>query len=337
VKDGAAVRAVVYGGLAATVCISIGSLWDTLTHITRGHWLLAPAHLVIMAATALFTLCGGAALGVMRRADARTRRALRVVVAGSVLVVVSLTVLDELWHLWFGLDTTGWSPPHLLFWLGMLTELFGLLLLSRPSLPAGARQASWWGRRGERFLICAAILVILLFILLEYDVPASAGIADERPPFTYPVVGTFLWVIGLLVVRAALRPPWAATRAAALAWLFFGGTGVLIEQVSGVSYVVLPFPMVIPALALDGWMAVGWHRPASRRGTGFLAAALVVGTIGYWSMIGWAACIMALPHQLSGTPVDWLQWFILLNLPLSCAAGYSAWQLAQRYLPEGTP
>jgi hypothetical protein len=337
VKEGAAVRAVVYGGIAATVCISIGSLWDTLTHITRGHWLLAPAHLVIIAATALFTGCGGTALGLMRRADETTRRALHVVVAGSVLVVVSLTVLDELWHIWFGLDTTGWSPPHLLFWLGMLTELFGLVLLSRHCRPARARQASWFGPRGELILICAAILVILLFNLLEYDVPASAGIADERPPFTYPVVGTFLFVIGLLVVRATLQQPWAVTVAAALAWLFFGGTGVLIEQVSGVSYVVLPFPLVIPALALDGWTAVGWHRPVARRCTEFLSAALVVGTVCYWSMTGWAASIMALPHQLSGTPVDWIQWFALLNLPLSCAAGYSAWQLARRYLPDGPP
>jgi hypothetical protein len=163
--------------------------------------------------------------------------------------------------------------------------------------------------------------VILLFNVLEYDVPASAGIADERPPFTYPVVGTFLFVTGLLVVMATAQQPWAVTIAAAMAWLFFGGTGVLIEQVSGVAYVVLPFPLVIPALALDGWMAVVWHQPISRRCTGFLSAARVLGTICSWSMIGWAAYIMALPHQLSGTPVDWLQWFVLFNLPLSCAAG----------------
>jgi hypothetical protein len=110
-QEGAAVWYVVYGGIAASVFISLGLLWDTLTHITRGHWLLAPAHLVMIAATALFTMCGGAALGRMRRADEATRRALRVVVAGSVLVVVSLTVFDELWHVWFGLGTTGWSPP----------------------------------------------------------------------------------------------------------------------------------------------------------------------------------------------------------------------------------
>jgi hypothetical protein len=112
---------------------------------------------------------------------------------------------------------------------------------------------------------------------------------------------------------------------------------VLIEQVSGVSYVVLPFPLVIPALALDGWRAVVWHQPIARRCTEFLSAALVVGTICYWSIIGWAAYIMALSHQLSGTPVDWIQWFVLLNLPLSCAAGYSVWQLARQYLSDGTP
>jgi hypothetical protein len=59
-QEGAAVRYVVDGGIAATVFISLGRWWDTLTHITRGHWLLAPAHLVMIAATALFTMCGGA-------------------------------------------------------------------------------------------------------------------------------------------------------------------------------------------------------------------------------------------------------------------------------------
>jgi hypothetical protein len=114
-KEGAALRSVVHGGLVATVFITVGSLWDTLIHMTQGHWLLAPAHLVILAATVLFTACGGAALGFRRRTDATIRRALTVVVAGSVVVVVSLTVFDELWHVFFGLDTTGWSPPHLLF------------------------------------------------------------------------------------------------------------------------------------------------------------------------------------------------------------------------------
>jgi hypothetical protein len=110
-KEVAALRSVVHGGLVATVFITVGSLWDTLIHITQGHWLLAPPHLVIMAATVLFTACGGAALGFLRRTEATIRRALTVVVAGSGVVVVSLTVLDELWHVFFGLDTTGWSPP----------------------------------------------------------------------------------------------------------------------------------------------------------------------------------------------------------------------------------
>jgi hypothetical protein len=334
-KELAAVRYVVYGGIVATVCISIGSLWDTLIHITRGHWLMAPAHLVIIAATALYTASGGAGLYCMRHADAVTRRALTMVVAGSMLVVVSLVVIDEVWHVFFGLDTTGWSPPHLLFWLGMLIELCGLVLLSRLMLRASApRPASWWPQ-GELLLSCAAILVILLFNMLEYDVPASAGIADERPPFTYPVVGTWLFVTGLLVVRAALPSPFAVTLAAALAWLFFGLTGVAIEALSGVAFVVFPFPLVIPALALDSWMVVIWRQHIALRRAAFLAAALVVGTVCYWSMIGWAAYVMALPHQLAGTPLDWIRWFILFIPALSCVAGYTAWQLARRFMADG--
>jgi hypothetical protein len=334
-KELAAARYVVHGGLVATACISIGSLWDTLIHITQGHWLLAPAHLVIIAATVLFTACGGAGLFYMRRADALTRRALTMVWAGGMLVVVSLVVIDEIWHVFFGLDTTGWSPPHLLFWLGMLIELFGLVLLSRLMQRAGSPQrASWWPP-GELLLSCAAILVILLFNLLEYDVPASMGIADERPPFTYPVVGTLLFVAGMLVVRAALQPPLAVTLAAAIAWLFFGLTGVVIEVLSGIAYVVLPFPIMIPALALDGWMALIWRHHIPLRRSAFLGAALAVGAVCYWSMIGWAAYVMALPHQLSGTPLDWLRWFVVFIPALSCLAGYSAWRVVRRFMPDG--
>jgi len=280
-------------------------------------------------------VCGGTVLFFMRRADDTTRRSLKMVFAGSVLVVVSLVVLDEIWHVFFGLDTTGWSPPHLLFWLGMLIELFGLVMLSRIISRSRAPLPSSFWYHGELILICAAILVILLFNFLEYDVPASAGIADERPPFTYPVLGTFLFVMGLLVVRAALQPPLAVTLAAALAWLFFGLTGVVIEALSGVAYVVFPFPLVIPALALDSWMVVIWRQHIPVRCAAFLAAALVVGTVCYWSMIGWAAYVMVLPHQLAGTPLDWLRWFVLFIPALSCVAGYTAWQVARRFMPDG--
>ncbi len=333
-KEVAAVRYVVRGGIAATALVSIGSLWDTLIHITRGHWLLAPAHLVILAATVLFTVCGGAALVFMRRANATTRRSLKIVLAGSVLVVVSLTIFDELWHVFFGLDTTGWSPPHLLFWLGMLIELFGLVLLSRIVAGARAPLSDSSRHHGELLFLCAAILVILLFNFLEYDVPASADIAEERPPFTYPVAGTFLFVTGLLVVMAAIAQPFAVTIAAAIAWLFFGMTGLMIGQFSGFSYVVFPFPIVIPALALDSWIVVMRRKKIPRLCSEFLYASLVVGAVCYGSMIVWAAYIMTLPHQLSGDALDWIRWFFMFIPALSLLAGYSAWQLAGRFMAD---
>jgi len=326
----------VHGGIIATALISMGALWDTLIHITRGHWLLAPAHLVIIAATLIFTACGGAVRFFMRRADVAIRRSLNMVFSGSALVFVSLTVLDEIWHVFFGFDTTGWSPPHLLFWLGMLVELFGLVLLCQILSQIRAPLASPGAPQGELLLVCAAVLVILLFNFLEYDVPASAVIADERPPFTYPVLGTFLFVTGLLVVMEAIKRPFTVTMSAAIAWLFFGMTGVMIEQLSGISYVVFPFPIVIPALALDGWIVVVRHGKPPRRYTEFLVAALFVGGVCYWSMIGWAAYVVALPHQLSGTPAEWIGWFFLFIPALSLVAGYSVWQLAQRFMGDGT-
>jgi hypothetical protein len=86
-----------------------------------------------------------------------------------------------------------------------------------------------------------------------------------------------------------------------MAWLFFGLTGVVIEQVSGGAYVVFPFPIVIPALALDSWMVVIWRKHIPLRCAAFLYASLFVGAVCYWSMIAWATYVMALPHQLSGT------------------------------------
>lgn len=331
-KEVAAVRYVVHGGIVASIFITIGSLWDTLIHITRGHWLLAPAHLVIIAATFLFAACGGAALFFMRRADATMRRSLKIVFAGSVLVFVSLVIIDEIWHLFFGLDTTGWSPPHLLFWLGMLIEMFGLVMLSRGIQRSRSPLSDSLWHQGELRLVCAAILVILLFNFLEYDVPASAVIADERPPFTYPVVGTFLFSLGLLVLMAAMQQTFAVTISAAIAWLFFGMTGRMIEQLSGVSFVVFPFPIVIPALALDSWVAAIWRNRIPRLCSEFLYASLVIGAVCYWSMIAWAAYVMGLPHQLSGNPLDWIRWFFMYIPALSLLAGYSAWQLTRRFM-----
>jgi hypothetical protein len=267
----------------------------------------------------------------MRRANDPTRCALKIVFAGSGLVVISLTIFDELWHVFFGFDTTGWSPPHLTFWFGMLIELFGLVMLSRIIPRASAQLPSAVGHHGELLLICAAILVILLFNFLEYDVPASADIADERPPFTYPVLGTFLFVTGLLVVMAAIKRTFAVTICAAIAWLFFGMTGWIIEQVSGVSYVVFPFPIVIPALALDSWLVVIGRNKIPRLCSEFLYASLVVSVVCYWSMIAWAAYIMALPHQLSGNPLDWIRWFFMYIPALALVAGSSAWQLSWRF------
>jgi hypothetical protein len=41
-----------------------------------------------------------------------------------------------------------------------------------------------------------------------------------------------------------------------------------------------------------------------------------------------------LPHQLSGTLLDWIWWFVMFIPALSSVAGCLAWHMAKRYLAD---
>ncbi len=328
-------RFIITGGLAAVACIGIGSLWDTMIHITMGHTLLAPAHLFIIASAFFFTLSGFTALFLMRRADQIARAHLKTVMRGGLTLFIALVVVDEIWHLLFGLDTSGWSPPHLLFWAGALMELFGLLMLERWLSTKNDTSTRQKKIRVSQLLLAASVLTILLFLFLEFDVPHSR-IERFIPGYTYPVVGTTIFVTGILVVGRAVRGSFLVTAAAIIAWLFFWLTGSTIEFLSSFSFVEPPFPIFIPALIYGVWSKFVWKDKTPIRLSQFIYAAIPLSLVCYWAMVGWAANVTQLPQQISGLPSDWILWCATFIVPILLIAAFIAWRIAKHitYLEE---
>lgn len=211
-----AVRWVILGGVGAAALMSIGGLWDALIHMTRGYWFWAPAHLLIIATIVLFSACGWVAFWARRHAHPSERTYLQMVCCASLTMVLSLTVIDPLWHVWFGLDQTTWSPPHLLCWMAIVVELFGLVMLSRQAAPRVAEARHGLADRGALRLVCAAFLVALLFQFLEYDMPAAAsmaaGVRRSRIRRSRGIPGTCWYG------AARCRRPWSSARSAIGAW-----------------------------------------------------------------------------------------------------------------------
>ncbi|MBI1888855.1 MAG: hypothetical protein HYS15_02905 [Candidatus Spechtbacteria bacterium] len=314
---------VVDAGILGTACIAIGSLWDTFVHIVRQHSLLEPAHLFIIAAAFLYSVGAGLALLAVRKSEGKIKRCLWCVFTGGTTVFVSIVIFDEIWHIFFGLETSGWSPPHLLFWIGILVELWGLVML-----------AQHMGSKGRLLLISAAMISILMFLLLQYDVPAAAGLAQSTPGFTYPVTGTAILVTGLMLLRVLIDRSLVISVAAIVAWLFFWLTGRSIEALTNTDFLVMPFPVITQAVVIDWWFS-SIAKTARRRSLPWLfGGALFVSAVSYWSIVAWAGQVTQLPHQLSGGILQWMIWFWMLVPATSLISGLLVWRLSSYMMPK---
>ncbi len=308
----------------AAALMTIGGLWDASIHVAFQHTIFALAHLTVGAAILLFGICGGLAWFKLRDAGGEVSRYVRVVFWSGIAAVVTVFVIDEAWHFLVSFDQTAWSPPHLVFWGTMLVELFGLAMLSLIHAQDTPFGFSW-----DLLFICSALLVILLFNLLEYDVPRASDGTALRPGFTYPLVGSFTVTIAVVSIAMIMRRPFGATLSACIAWVFFGVTGTVIEELLGFYYVVWPFPITIPALIADGWYLFHWKTRIPQGMPAFLAASFVVASLCYWAMVGWAVFVTQLPHQLPGTFQQWLQWYALLVPASALLAGSATWHIAR--------
>jgi hypothetical protein len=141
-------RAALWTLFAAKLVAAWGVRWDIEWHLRIGRdsfWI--PPHLVTYGGVALITLVSFGVLAWETWRGPGGGKTLRIlglrgtpgfqVAAWGVAVTVAAAPIDDLWHRLFGLDTTLWSPPHLLGFLGGAINSVGCLLIAREVYPPG--------------------------------------------------------------------------------------------------------------------------------------------------------------------------------------------------------
>lgn len=312
-----------WGGIAAVVCIAVGSHWDTVIHLTIGHTLLAPAHLLLLLGLALFSFCGVIALIQSRKeGGGKVRRGTKIVAWGGGVVFFSMLIFDELWHEIFGIDQTAWSPPHLAASSGMIIALFGMVLVMiRPSSPA-FRFISFQDTKTT--LVCAAMFLVVLFNFIEFDLPSSKWLAIRLPGFFYPVFLTVTITFFFLLIAHVSYTIGMASVAALIAWIFFTIVGIGVETITHFSYVKIPFLIFLPAFLFDLLLLRSRKTIASQ-----LRLAVITCACSYWGIVGWAV-ITKLPQRLSGGLIQWVLWFAVFLIAVSFLLFFLAQKIARQ-------
>jgi hypothetical protein len=281
------------GGLVATA----GIYWDLGWHYDLGRDTpLAPPHLLIVAGSGLVTiplLVMAVLVDRAARAGKRVALPLRrtrgltwsplvaIAIAGSVVPPAALA-LDEVWHRIFGLDTSLWSPTHLLAILaGPLSflSIAGIVAadLNRRDLGrAEPRLRGWRGAGASDALLVAsaALVAVTLFVpWAEYDF----DLPQWDLALAAPLLAAFTAFPAFLAVEALGRR-WSAALVLGLFTLVrLATTGFVLAAGRMAPDIVLA---VLPALALDAIVIARGGELRGRTRTAALLAwgPLVVGT-----------------------------------------------------------
>ena len=281
------------GGIVATA----GIYWDLGWHYDLGRDTpLAPPHLLIVIGSGLVTfpllvlavLVDRAAragkwvaLPVRRTRGLTWSPLVAIAIAGSVVPPVALS-LDEVWHRIFGLDTSLWSPTHLLAILSGPLSFLSIAAIAAADLNrhdrgrVQPRLRGWRGAgRADALLVAGAGLVaITLFVPwaeFDFDLP------QWDLALAAPLLAAFTGFPTFLAIEAVGRR-WSATLALGLFTLVrLATTGFVLAAGRMHPDVVL---VVLPALALDA-LVIARGGSLEGRSLGLALAAwgpLVVGT-----------------------------------------------------------
>lgn len=309
-------RLMVGAGLLAGVLFTGGTYWDGSWHLEYGRdtfW--SPPHLLIYGAILMMLVIAALALRSLAQGKggiyAGVRRAPAVAfVAAASLVQLSAGPLDELWHRAFGVDTTAWSPPHLMLIIGMAVTIVSLMAV--PTAVGSRQQAvgSWaWPRRRDAGLLGLAALglTVLMVLVIEYELPGIPPWhpSQQRPEWTYPILSAALLAFALAAAIVTSRRYGAAT-VIALAYTAFRLLVPAILNVGNHPAPAPPMPVVVPALALDliVWLSVK-QRPARLSRSWQVAAGIIAGAAAFAAIhIGLMAPMIeqatGLPHLPEG-------------------------------------
>lgn len=202
---------------------------------------------------------------------------------------------DAWWHEVFGIDLSVWSPPHLHLLFGMvLAALAGAVyFLDDAPVRAAIRPLHPLDRR--TFAASMAVVIGLLlaaFLFFEYEAGLTNAELLSRPPWTYPILWTAFAVFAVVLPTALLRFRGASTLVAALyvvARLLVLGVDQSLLGFEG----AVPYPLLLPAIAVDATLFTAWARGGSPShwpvlaATGLSASVLVVlSAPPFWSTFG---------------------------------------------------
>ncbi len=311
-------------GLLAILLSVVGAEWDAWFHVKYEHTLLSAPHLVVIAGLIAFTICGMLAFFILLEDKALLRgekRAMWLVAAGGLITPLTLA-FDELWHRMIGLDMTTWSAPHAIMFAAVASVLIGLAVFSLKS-------------RTLPTLFFATVILLGLFSLADFDMPQMSWLKDIRPGFAYPLAATGISTFLFLTMTLVVKKVGTATLAATLAWSTHFAIGYSVDAIGGFTHTLPPFPIIIPALALDMALILSKNTNFRRGFKTLIPLSFFIATITYWSAIAWSVLYASAqaPQQISGNAQDWFLWYLAF---IPAASLLLAW-LAQRFANWFTP
>jgi hypothetical protein len=190
-------RALVLATLLATV-MRFGAFWDVQWHFAVGRdSFTIPPHLMLYSGVALIGLLSLAMAwrSSVRRGHMSPLFWSWITQLFGVALLVSAAPFDDMWHRWYGIDITIWSPPHLVGVLGAVVVDLGIFAGWALLWQVGADPRRT--RRAIRGLIWATALVVsmLNFALI----PAMRwSVLQPAAPVLYVALGS-LFIPGVLI------------------------------------------------------------------------------------------------------------------------------------------
>lgn len=231
--------------IVASFTQGLGVYWDIAHHIDIGRdTFFTTPHMFILTGMALFGLAIVFGLGhnhELEKHGYTLRPALIAAGLGVVVQFVSLAFIDNWWHAAYGIDTTLWSPPHLLAIFGGTIAQFGLIAGASAELRSRAMT-----RAGYVLLtlLVSGLCLSVMIVLAEYEF----GIPQFRLVYQ-PIVLTGIAVALLALSKRILDYRFAATAVAGIFTLLrvltWGELGAMGRTVPAVPLII------ITALAID--------------------------------------------------------------------------------------
>lgn len=267
-------------GIGALLIV-VGGYWDLSEHVVTGivpggEDFLWPPHLMLYAGFLLAFLVAVGGLVALAVPNLRVgvldprRWVRRSPYVGAIVLIASYGLFsipgDAIWHELYGVDLTGWSPPHIFLALasaGLAVFAAGLLRrrgegAPRPSSGPNARFHQFgafllradWRNFVKLFYLVLAFNLLIIIGTVEWEVVDINNIVAQRPVWLYPTIIGVISFFLLILARRIAPSPWTATVTALLYFGFRIAVSVFADVVSGAPP-RLTLVFILGALLLD--------------------------------------------------------------------------------------